>query len=188
MTTNLQRKHFLLTTAMTLLLAACAGASAPAPSPAANGTATAAAEQASLPAAAGPSNVAAGSSADPCALLTQAEVATAAGQPLGPGAQAGALVCQWSTSDFAASVELDLGDWSALKAKSAETGQTLTSVPGIGDEALTLNTAGNAAQLYVRKGTTGFLLILGGGQYIDSLSDLGLAQEKVLAAAVLGRL
>jgi hypothetical protein len=53
---------------------------------------------------------------------------------------------------------------------------------------LSLNVAGNAAQLYVRKGSTGFLLLLGGGQYIDSLPDLGLAQEKVLAAAVLGRL
>jgi hypothetical protein len=126
---------------------------------------------------------------DPCSLLTQSEVDTAAGQPLGHGSQAGALdVCQWSTSDFAASVELDVGDWSAIKAKSAETGQTLTSVPGVGDEALALNVAGNAAQLYVRKGSTGFLLLLGGGQYIDSLADLGLAQEEVLAAAVLGRL
>ena len=40
----------------------------------------------------------------------------------------------------------------------------------------------------VRKGTMGFLLLLGGGEYIGSLSDFGLAQEKVLASAILGRL
>jgi hypothetical protein len=175
-------------TGMSLLLAACSGSSVPAPSQTANGASTAPAEQASLPATATPSGPAAGSPADPCSLLTQAEVDTAAGQPLGHGNQAGTLVCQWSTSDFAASVELDLGDWSQIKAKATEFGQALTSVPGIGDEALTFNQAGNAAQLYVRKGTTGFLLLLGGGEYISSLSDLGLAREKVLAAAVLGRL
>jgi hypothetical protein len=174
---------------MTLLLGACSGASSPAPTPASNGAASPADQQASVPAASGPSSAAAGSPVDPCSLLTQSEVDSAAGQPLGHGNQIGALDdCQWSTSDFAASVELDVGDWSAIKAKSAESGQTLTSVPGVGDEAWTLNRAGNAAELYVRKGTTGFVLLLGGGQYIDSLSDLGLAQEKVLAAAVLGRL
>jgi len=188
MTTRLRRRHILLTTAVTLLLGACSGTSAPAPTAATSGAPTTPAEQASVPAAAGPTSAATGATVDPCSLLTQAEVDTAAGQSLGPGAQAGALVCQWSTSDFAASVELDLGDWTTIKAKSAESGQTLTSVPGVGDEAWTLNAAGNAAQLYVRKGSQGFMLLLGGGQYIDSLADLGLAQEKVLAMAVLGRL
>jgi hypothetical protein len=143
------------------------------------------------PTAAGASSRAAAtvSSVAPCSLLTQAEVDAAAGQSLGRGTQAGALNdCQWSTGDLAASVELDVGDWSAIKAKSADLATGLTAVPGIGDEALTLNRAGNAAQLYVRKGTIGFLLLLGDGQYVDSLPDLGLAQEGTLAAAVLGRL
>lgn len=182
-----------LAAAASLLLTACGSSSTPLAghantSPAhatPNGATTAAgvADQASN------GGAASGTSADPCSLLTQAEVDTAAGQPLGHGNRAGALQdCQWSTSDFAASVELDVSDWSAIKTKSAESGQTLTSIPGVGDEALTLNRAGNAAELYVRKGSTGFLLLLGGGQYIDSLPDLGLAQESVLAAAVLGRL
>ena len=188
MTQRHGRRYILLTTGLSLLLGACSGSSVSVPTQATNGAPTARAEQASLPATAAPSGPAAGSPADPCSLLTQAEVDTAAGQPLGHGNQAGALVCQWSTSDFAASVELDLGDWSQIKAKFAQFGQTLTAVPGIGDEALTSNQAGNAAQLYVRKGTAGFLLLLGGGEYISTLSDLGLAQEKVLAAAVLGRL
>jgi hypothetical protein len=161
-----------------MLLAACS--SSP-PTPSAHTKPTAAA--ATSPAATTVGSVA------PCSLLTQAEVDAAAGQSLGQGAQAGALDdCQWSTGDFAASVELDVGDWSAIKAKSAVFATGLTAVPGIGDEALTLNRAGNAAQLYVRKGTTGFLLLLGDGQYVDSLPDLGLAQEKTLAAAVLVRL
>jgi hypothetical protein len=166
-----------------MLLAACS--SSP-PTPSANTKPTA--PVATSPAATSPASTTVGSAA-PCSLLTQAEVDAAAGQSLGPGAQAGALDdCQWSTTDFAASVELDVGDWSAIKAKSAVFATGLTAVPGIGDEALTLNRAGNAAQLYVRKGTTGFLLLLGDGQYIDSLPDLGLAQEKTLAAAVLVRL
>ena len=161
-----------------MLLAACS--SSP-PTPSAHTKPTA-------PVATSPAATTVGSAA-PCSLLTQAEVDAAAGQSLGPGAQAGALNdCQWSTTDFAASVELDVGDWSAIKAKSAVFATGLTAVPGIGDEALTLNRAGNAAQLYVRKGTTGFLLLLGDGQYVDSLPDLGLAQEKTLAAAVLVRL
>jgi hypothetical protein len=130
-----------------------------------------------------------GAAADPCSLLTEPEVDIAAGQPLGRGNRIGALDdCQWSTTDLAGSVELDVADWSTIKTKSAQIGMPLTSVAGVGDEALSLNQAGNAAQLYVRKGNTGFLLILGGGQYVGSLPDLGLAQEKILAAAVLGRI
>ena len=189
--------RFALVTAVVacLLLAACSSSSTPhagqrsgpAVHPTIGSNAGASAISSDAPASGG--GTGGGSSVDPCSLLTQAEVDAAAGRPLGHGQRAGALEdCQWSTSDFTGSVELDIGDWSAIKAKSAQTGQPLTSVPGVGDEALSLNVAGNAAQLYVRKGSTGFLLLLGGGQYIGSLPDLGLAPEKVLAAAVLGRL
>ncbi len=192
---RLQHRNFLVAAGCTLLLSACSGASAPATTSAPSGAATSvpntgasAPTQASSAAAASLSSTVAGSSVDPCSLLTQSEVDNAAGQPLGEGMQIGALDdCQWSTADFSASVELDVGDWTVIKAKAAETGQALTSVPGVGDEALTLNRAGNAAELFVRTGTVGFELLLG-GQYIDTLPDLGLAPETVLAAAVLGRL
>jgi hypothetical protein len=188
MTTAVRRPIFALAVGAALLIGACSGSSPAAPTSAGQQPPTAATEQPSVPPAVGPTGAAAGGTVDPCSLLTQAEVDIAAGQSLGPGAQAGALVCQWSTSDFSASVELDLGDWTAIKAQSAASGQTLTAVPSLGDEAWTLNVAGNAAQLYVRKGSQGFALLLGGGQYIATLPDLGLAQEKALAAAVLGRL
>jgi len=106
MTTRLQRRTIVLTTALTLLLGACSSASTPAPAVATSGAPTAATDQPSVPPAVGSTGAATGGTGDPCSLLTQAEVDTAAGQSLGPGAKAGALDdCQWSTSDFSASVE-----------------------------------------------------------------------------------
>jgi hypothetical protein len=183
--TSHRRSLTTVAVAGSLLLAACSSNSTP--HAAHPGTPTPPATHASAGAPA--TSTASGVSADPCSLLTQAEVDAAAGQPLGQGGRVGALDgCQWSTSDFAGSVELDVSDWSSLKTKSAQTGQPLTPVSGVGDEAMGLNLAGNSAQLYVRKGSTGFLILLGGAQYIGSLPDLGLTQEKTLAAAVLGRL
>ena len=184
-TTGQRHRTRLLAAGITLLLAACSAASAPTAGSLPNEAttppttaATASSEGGSNPAPVSPPSTATGGSLDPCSLLTQSEVDAAAGQPLGHGNQIGALLdCQWSTSDFAASLELDIGDWSAMQTKAAESGQTLTPVSGIGDEALAVNGAGNAAQLYVRKGNTGFLLLLG-GQYLDSLADFGLAREK----------
>lgn len=119
----------------------------------------------------------------PCSLLTQAEVDTAVGQPLGPGESTiPHYDCAWSTSDFAASVSVTVSDWSAIHT-SATTNGTATSVAGVGDEALTKG----GGLLYVRKGDAGFLLLIGGPR-IDSLPDHGLAAEKVPAAAVLRRL
>lgn len=119
----------------------------------------------------------------PCALLTQAEVDAAVGQPLGPGkATIPNYDCAWTTSDFSASVTVTVSDWAAIKTSATTTG-TATAVPGVGDEALTKG----GGLLYVRKGSAGFLLLIGGPR-VDSLSDHGLAAEKILAAAVLGRL
>jgi hypothetical protein len=125
-----------------------------------------------------------GGSVEPCSLLTQAEVDTAVGQPLGPGkATIPNYDCQWTTTDFSAGVSVTVSDWSAIKTSATANGHTPTSVLGVGDEALYKG----GGLLYVRKGTAGFLLSIN-GPHIDSLPDGGLAQEKVLAAAVLGRL
>ena len=61
-----------------------------------------------------------------------------------------------------------------------------TAIAGLGDEAWTAS-GNNGSLVYARKGSNGFLLIIDGPQ-IDSLSDHGVAQEKTLAAAILGRL
>jgi hypothetical protein len=127
---------------------------------------------------------AAADSAHPCSLLTQTEVNTAVGQPLGPGKQTTTLDdCQWTTSDFAAGVSISLSDWPAIKAAATGNGHTPESVPGIGDEALT----NGGGLLYVRKGDAGFLLTINGPN-VDSLPDQGLTREKALATAVVARL
>ena len=143
------------------------------------------APQASDAATVGGSVPAAGSS-DRCSLLTQAEVDTAVGQPLGAGKPGPIQGCSWATSDFAAGVDLTVNDWTGLNAAAHGNGATPTSLSGLGDEALNLN-GSNGSLLYVRKGDSGFLLTIN-GPHIDKLPDHGLAQEKVLAAAALGRL
>lgn len=137
-------------------------------------------------------NTAAGGSAaghrDPCTLLNQTEVDTAVGQPLGAaqgGAEPGA--CQWSTADFTADVDITVADWPSIKAAAtAVASHQPVAISGVGDEALNLN-GSNGSILYVRKGDVGFFVSINGPN-IDPLPDHGLAQEKVLAAAVLGRL
>jgi hypothetical protein len=93
--------------------------------------------------------------------------------------------CQWSTSDFAADASVQVGDWTSMKT-AATSGHAPVSIQGVGDEALNLN-GSNGSNLYVRKGDAGFMLEIN-GPHIDGLPDHGLAQEKILAAAILGRL
>ena len=193
MITTLRRRHLLLTAGMTLLLGACSGTSAPAATTGANGGGTAPAQQPTASGgAAAPTTKPAGGggtttlgSVDPCSLLTQAEVDAAVGQPLGPGKPFAGIPhygCDWATTDFAAGVGVKVSDWAAIKTAATSTG-TATSVPGVGDEALYKG----GGLLYVRKGDVGFLLWIS-GPHVDKLPDQGLAQEEVLAAAVLGRL
>jgi Protein of unknown function (DUF3558) len=194
MTTRFRRRHFLLTAGMALLLGACSGASTPtatsapnsavAPSP----TAVAApSQQASTPVVPGSTGPGAGGIADPCSLLTQAEVDAAVGQPLGQGkTEIAHVACVWWSSDFGAGVHLTVGDWESVKDAASANGGTPTAIAGLGDEAWTAS-GNNGSLVYTRKGSNGFLLLIDGPQ-IDSLSDHGVAQEKVLAAAILGRL
>jgi hypothetical protein len=197
MITRLRRRQVLLTAGMTLLLAACSGGSAPA-------TATVSSRPTATPASSaaqatpvtgttvpstkpvGGASGVIGNVADPCSKLTQSEVDAAMGQPLGAGKQVPLDDCQWATSDFAADVLLTFADWSSITQAAMANGGAPTAVPGLGDEAASAVGA-NGALLYVRKGGQGFMLIINGPN-VDSLPDHGLAQEKVLAAAVLGRL
>lgn len=172
--------------AVALLLAACSSNSTPAANPASPAHNRSAGDGNAVPTAAPPvddTEPSAAGSIDPCSLLTQAEVDTAVGQPLRPGkATIPNYDCAWSTSDFAADVSVTVSDWTAIKT-SATTNGKATAVAGVGDEALTKG----GGLLYVRKGSAGFLLMIG-GPHIDSQHDEGLAAEKILATAVLGRL
>ena len=196
MTTRLRSRHLLLTTSMTLLLGACGASSTPAATSAPNGavasapTAVAAtSQQASTPVVAGPTSQGTGGKADPCSLLTQAEVDTAVGQPLGPGKQVSSTTdCLWSTSDFAAGVTLGLRTLPDIKFVTTANGQTpATSVPGVGDQAWVRTDSEGTSTLWVIKGSAGFMLTVN-GSHVRSLPDHGLPAEEVLAAAILGRL
>ena len=194
MTTRLRSRYLLLTTGVALLLSACGAAgtpaatSAPGSSVASAPTAVAATSQpASSPVVAGSTAPGSANIADPCSLLTQAEVDAAVGQPLGQGKSAIAhLDCAWSSSDFGANVYLTVGDWSTIQQAASANGGAPTAIAGLGDEAWTAS-GNNGSLVYARKGGNGCLLIIDGPQ-IDSLADHGVAQEKVLAAAILGRL
>ena len=76
--------------------------------------------------------------------------------------------------------------WAGIKAAATSGPRPVTPIAGVGDEALNLNGSGGS-NLYVRKGNQGFVLIIAGPK-ISGLADRGLAQEKVLASAILGRL
>ncbi|MDP9116924.1 MAG: hypothetical protein M3O28_06645 [Actinomycetota bacterium] len=181
-----QRLAVLLGAAITLTaITGCGSGSKSAPSATGQSSAPSIAAAAATSAAATSSGgTARGSSVDPCSLLTQAEVDAAAGQALGPGKPTiPHYDCTWTTSDFAASVTLTISDWTAIKAAATGNGHPPTPVSGVGDEALTKG----GGLLYVRKGSAGFLLMIAGA-HLDSLPDKGLAAEKVLAAAVFGRL
>ncbi len=124
-------------------------------------------------------------SGDPCSLLTQGEVDTAVGQPLGAGKQTLTLPdCVWGNSDFSASVSVSVSDRTGITNVTTHNGTRAAPDPvaGIGDEAYY-----SEGLLYVIKGDAGFLLTVG-WPGINKESDYGLAKATVLAQAVLGRL
>jgi hypothetical protein len=191
MTTRLRSRHLLLMAGMTLLLGACGGASTPAATSAPNGTVASAttavtgpSQQATIPVVAGPTTPGTTGISEPCSLLTQAEVDAAVGQPLGPGLQSLGRDCGWSATDNTAGVDVQVSDWAQTKTAATAPGNgPPISVPGVGDEAFY-----RQGDLYVRKGDAGFLVGIFGPHIDFSKPDGGLAQAKVLAAAILGRL
>jgi hypothetical protein len=123
--------------------------------------------------------------AGPCTLLTQAEAVAAVGQALTAGVENDPLgMCTYASSDFAAGVTV--GSWDSMVTAAHGNGASPAAVSGVGDEALNLN-GSNGSLLYVRKGSSGFLLTMNGPN-IDSLADHGLAKEEVHAALILPRL
>ena len=195
-----QRSMLVLATvvfgASATLLAACGGSSsspggastaAASASPASGGSASSPATSASRSPAAGSAKTAV-AAFDPCALLTQDEVDTAVGQPLGAGKRVATLDdCLWTTSDFVAGVDVTVSGWTEIKAAATGgKGKAPESISGVGDEALNLNGSGGSL-LYVRKGSQGFLIVIN-GPHIDGAADHGLAQEKVLGLAIVRRL
>lgn len=119
---------------------------------------------------------------DPCAPMTAAEVSAALGETVAAGQKATAKACAWTaTQPKHQIVSLSFspsGDWTTRKTRQLP-GDTKTSVSGLGDEAFA-ETAGRYTSLYVKKGSTIFLVRVYG------VADLGqqLSIEKAIAKKV----
>jgi hypothetical protein len=119
---------------------------------------------------------------DPCAQVTAAEVSTALGETVAAGQQAGTKTCSWSankpTHQVVSLMYSPPGDWNTRKTRQMP-GVTKATVSSVGDEAFAL-TAANFTTLYVKKGSTVFMVRVYG------VPDPGhqLAIEKPIAQAV----
>jgi hypothetical protein len=119
---------------------------------------------------------------DPCAQLTVAQVSAALGETVAAGQKAGTKTCSWSankpTHQIVSLMYSPPGDWNTRKTRPMP-GVTKTSVSGVGDEAFA-ETAANFTTLYVKKGSTIFMVRVYG------VPDVGrqLAIEKPIAQAV----
>jgi hypothetical protein len=110
--------------------------------------------------ASGPSTAGAQVPSDPCAQVTPAQVSAALGETVAAGQQAGTKTCSWSankpTHQVVSLMYSPPGDWNRRKTRPMP-GVTKTSVSGIGDEAFA-ETAANFTTLYVKKGSTTFMV------------------------------
>ena len=119
---------------------------------------------------------------NPCAQVTAAEVSAALGETVAAGQKAGTKTCSWSadkpTHQIVSLMYSPPGDWNTRKTRQLP-GDTKTSVSGLGDEAFA-ETAANFTTLYVKKGSTIFMVRVYG------VPDLGrqLAIEKSIAKTV----
>jgi len=91
--------------------------------------------------------------AEPCNLVTTAQVSAALGANVGPGEPIGTTGCQWATSG-ATKVRATITVWDAASwalSKSPVPNITKTPLPGIGDDAF-YTVVQTASSLSVKKG------------------------------------
>ena len=97
---------------------------------------------------------------DPCAQLTAAQVSVALGETVAAGQQAGTKTCSWTANkpkhQIVSVMYSPPGDWNTRKTRVMP-GVTKASVSGVGDEAFA-ETAANFTTLYVKKGSTNFMV------------------------------
>lgn len=96
------------------------------------------------------------SARDPCALVSQAQVTSAAGAKVATGQPIGTTGCSWSSTDDpkskAGRVVITLSIWAEKWfSKKSTPGITMKPVSGIGDDAY-FATLGDLTSLFVKKG------------------------------------
>lgn len=98
------------------------------------------------------------SARDPCALVSPAQVTSAAGAKVATGQPIGTTGCSWSSTDDpktkAGRVMITLSIWAEKWfSKKSTPGVTMKPVSGIGDDAY-FATLGDLTSLFVKKGTS----------------------------------
>ena len=130
---------------------------------------------------------------DPCAEVTQAQVAAALGMNVGPGQVINSLnsSCAWSatgSSRVRLTVQFQVADTYSRIRNTQLPGVQKTPVAGVGDDAVsqTVGSSATAAltMLFVRKGKTMITVRV----YGVSDSARQLAAEKTVAQAVVGKI
>lgn len=131
---------------------------------------------------------------DACSLLTQAEVSSALGKPVGPGiAQDGSKSCAWeytsSNGAIQAQASIDIEDSSFDKLcnvpSNAALGITMTQLTGVGDKACLAELTGVLPVLTFEKGGHVLSTSVGLGNVPPATSE---AAEKALAIAAAARI
>jgi hypothetical protein len=106
-----------------------------------------------------------GASVNPCSLLTEEQVSAALGVTVGPGSSTMAMNhCQWFPKDHMqkGSVLLSLENEQGLAAAKIALGREVTTVSGVGDDAVQDTTQGTRTVLTVKKGNTYFAIRVSG--------------------------
>jgi len=124
--------------------------------------------------------------ADPCSQVTAAQVSSALGETVGAGQKSNTVTCTWIADKPVHQVVTLMysppGDWDTRKTRQMP-GITKSSVSGVGDDAIA-ETLGNLTTLFVKKGTTTFMVRV----YGVPATDKQLAIETPIAQAVAGKL
>jgi hypothetical protein len=140
----------------------------------------------------GTSSVAAAPPADPCALLTPAQVSAALGGTVGAGKRIAGAVCQWAQSgkagDTLLKLDVDVVTVDRYNRMKSVTAGTVTPVAGLGDDAYysTLKTGTlTLTTLNVRKGDAAVTIRVSGG---TKPAEEYQAKEKAVAQALVAKL
>jgi hypothetical protein len=128
----------------------------------------------------------------PCTLLTPAQIKTVLNTPLSPGKPGsptdGTTDCTWADAKGATRVYLSLNDpgihYKSFRDSMLATGK-LVPIPGLGDDAFFISSAGNSAALYVLKNKHLLLVTVDGP---GSTKPQNESAEQILATAILPKL
>ena len=179
----MRRPLILLTVALAVSLAGCGSASS-APSAAGSTAAVAGATSAASVRTQVGGNGA--YPADPCSLLTTAQVSSATGWTVSKGDSAGDThSCTWLTAGGSVIVDDNEGPGLCDSGSSSALGITVTQISGLGTKACVIDATGLSANLTFYQGPLGFTVTVGGGNL--SRSNLQAIEQK-LAADVLSNL